>query len=522
MSTVRDKDGPAKYFGMTATEAERDGKGESHSQDGSKHGGKISSKGMELKRQVGLISAIAMIVGTMIGSGIFVSPKGVLRQTESVGMSLIVWMLCGVLSITGALCYAELGTVIPKSGGEYSYLLDTLGPIPAFLFSWISTIVIQPSGVSAVTLTFGAYVSQALFNTDGGDCDTPTITTKLFAAVAILLILFINCASVKWATSVQVVFTAAKVLALVIIIIVGVVKLCQGEVSNLTPPESFASSTNEPFAYGVAFYQGLWAYGGWNQLNYMTEELVNPYRNLPLAIMISIPLVTLLYLLVNISYFTVMTPAELLSSNAVAVTFANRTLGPMAWIIPFFVCCSTFGAANGSVFCAGRLAFVSAREGHTVKVLSMVHVRRYTPIPALLFQASIALLMIIPGDFDTLVNYLSFTAWTFFGLTMVSLLVLRYKRPDVHRPIKVPIVIPIIVLIASVYLVVTPVIDKPALEYLFAVLFILAGLVLYVPFVYFKLELPFMKHITVFCQMLMKVAPARYFKSPEIEAEKST
>ncbi|XP_033625653.1 b(0,+)-type amino acid transporter 1-like [Asterias rubens] len=513
MSEVRERDGSKKYSPSTNGGTGKKGlqDGDTDSQDG--------SKGLKLKRQVGLISGIAMIVGTMIGSGIFVSPKGVLRQTESVGMSLIVWMLCGVLSIIGALCYAELGTVIPKSGGEYAYLLDTLGPIPAFLFSWISTIVLKPSSVSAITLTFGAYASQALFNTDGGDCDPPTITPKLFAAVAIVLILFINCASVKWATSVQVVFTAAKLTALVIIIIVGVIKLFQGEVANLTPPESFATSSLQPFAYGVAFYQGLWAYDGWNQLNYMTEELVNPYRNLPLAIIIGIPLVTVLYLMVNISYFTVMTPAELLSSNAVAVTFASRTLGPMAWIIPFFVCCSTFGAANGSVFASGRLAFVTAREGHTVDVLSMVHVKRYTPVPALIFQAVIALIMIIPGDFDTLVNYFSFTAWLFYGATVGALLILRYKRPDVHRPIKVPIFIPIIVLIASVYLVIAPIIDEPALEYLFALLFILAGLVFYVPFVHYKLELPFMKHITVFFQLLLEVAPSSHdYKTEEIEA----
>ncbi|XP_033625641.1 b(0,+)-type amino acid transporter 1-like isoform X1 [Asterias rubens] len=474
-------------------------------------------KGVKLKRQVGLISGIALIVGTMIGSGIFVSPKGVLTQTESVGMSLIVWLLCGLLSVMGALCYAELGTMVPKSGAEYAYLMAAVGPIPAYLFAWTSTIVIKPSSLSIIALSFGAYVSEPFFDSD---CGPPVAAVKLFAILAILLIVFINCASVKWATAVQNFFTAAKLIALVIIIIVGFIKLFQGNIQYLTPSTAFAGSSGNVFAYGIAFYQGLWAYDGWNQLNYITEELINPYRNLPLAIIIGIPLVTGLYILVNIAYFTVMSPEELLQSGAVAVTLAQRSLGPtMAWIIPFFVCCSTFGAINGSTFTAGRLTFVAAREGHMVEILSMVHVKRYTPFPALVFQSLIAILMLLPGDFESLVNYFSFAAWMFYGGTVLALLVLRYRHPDWHRPIKVPILIPIIVLIASVYLVIAPIIDEPALEYLFAFLFILAGLLFYVPFVHYKYEPPFMKHITVFLQLLLEVAPTSYFEPGDEEPE---
>ncbi|XP_038067086.1 b(0,+)-type amino acid transporter 1-like isoform X6 [Patiria miniata] len=470
-------------------------------------------KGVKLKRQVGLISGIALIVGTMIGSGIFVSPKGVLTQTDSVGMSLVVWLLCGVLATMGALCYAELGTVIPKSGAEYAYLFY-LGPIPAYLFAWTSTIVIKPSSLSIIALSFGAYVAEPFFSSE---CGPPPMAIKMFAALAILLIVFINCASVKWATAVQNFFTAAKLLALVIIIIVGFVKLIQGDVRYLTPSTSFQGSSTNVFAYGIAFYQGLWAYDGWNQLNYITEELVKPHRNLPLAIIIGIPLVTVLYLLVNIAYFTAMSPDELLQSGAVAVTFANRTLGVMAWLMPVAVAFSTFGAANGTCFTAGRLTFVAAREGHMVEILSMVHVKRYTPFPALVFQSFIAILMLLPGDFESLVNYFSFAAWLFYGGTVAALLVLRYKHPEWHRPIKVPILIPIIVLIASVYLVIAPIIDEPALEYLFAFLFILAGLIFYVPFVHYKYVPPFMKHITVFFQLLLEVAPTSYFEPEEDE-----
>ncbi|XP_072169482.1 b(0,+)-type amino acid transporter 1-like [Diadema setosum] len=471
---------------------------------------------VNMKRQVSLVSGIALIVGTMIGSGIFVSPKGVLRQTESVGMSLIIWMLCGVLSTIGALCYAELGTLIPKSGGEYSYLLDTFGSPFAFLFAWVSTLLVRPSSVAIISLSFAEYVVVPFFD---GECGPPQATIKLVGAVCVILIVFINCASVKWATNVQNVFTAAKLLALAIIIVVGFIELGKGNTQYLDPSVSFQGSATNVAAYGIAFYQGLWAYDGWNQLNYVTEELVNPYRNLPLAIIIGIPMVTILYLMVNISYFTVMSPEELLQSGAVAVTFSERTLGVMAWIMPAAVASSTFGAANGTLFTAGRLTYVAAREGHMIEVLSMIHVKRLTPFPAMIFTSILAIAMLIPSDFDTLVNYFSFAAWMFYGMTVSALLFLRYKHPEWKRPIKVPLILPIIVLIASIYLIIAPIIEEPALEFLYAFLFILSGLIFYIPFVYYKKELSFMKHITVFFQMLFEVAPTRYIAPEEDENE---
>ncbi|XP_071824243.1 b(0,+)-type amino acid transporter 1-like isoform X2 [Apostichopus japonicus] len=470
---------------------------------------------VNLKRQVGLLSGIALIVGTMIGSGIFVSPVGVLRQTESVGMSLVIWLACGILSTFGALCYAELGTIILKSGAEYVYLYEAFGGIPAYIFAWSSTLVFKPPQISIIAITFGAYMAESLIP---AGCGTTVVVAKLFAVLAILLITYINCKSVKWATSVQNIFTVAKLLALAIIFVVGVIRIFNGYTEYISPSTIFQGSSTKVFSYGIAFYQGLWAYDGWNQLNYITEELVNPYRNLPLAILIGIPMVTLIYILVNIAYFTVLTPTEMLSASAVAVTFANRTLGPMAWIIPFFVCCSTFGAANGTLFTASRLCYVAGREGQLVEVMSMVHVKRFTPTPALLFTSIVSILMLIPNDFDTLVNYFSFAAWLFYGLTTAAVLVLRYQHPEWTRPIKVPLVIPIIVVIASVYLVIAPIIDDPQVEFLYAAMFILAGLIFYFPFIHYGYRPRIMKHFTTLIQVLLEVAPSFYL-SPEEEQE---
>nr|XP_045010757.1 B(0,+)-type amino acid transporter 1 isoform X2 [Jaculus jaculus] len=252
-----------------------------------------------------------------------------------------------------------------------------------------------------------------------------------------------------------------------------------------------------------------------NQLNYITEELRNPYRNLPLAIIIGIPLVTVCYILMNVSYFTVMTPTELLQSQAVAVTFGDRVLYPASWVVPLFVAFSTIGAANGTCFTTGRLIYVAGREGHMLKVLSYISVKRLTPAPALIFYGIIATIYIIPGDINSLVNYFSFAAWLFYGMTFLGLLVMRFTRKDLERPIMVPIVIPILVTVTSVFLVLAPIISEPAWEYLYCVLFILSGLIFYFLFVYYKFgwAQKISKPVTMHLQMLMEVVPPE--KDPE-------
>ncbi|XP_027056741.1 b(0,+)-type amino acid transporter 1-like [Pocillopora damicornis] len=437
-----------------------------------------------LQRKLGLTSGISLIVGTMIGSGIFASPRYVMENSGSVGLTLIVWSLCGVLAMFGALCYSELGTMIPLSGAEYVYLLEGFGPLAAFLYSWTSVIVLKPSQVAIICLAFGAYVIEPIFPGCGDREDLQPVV-KLLAALAIGIIMFVNIASVKWASRMQVIFTVCKMVAIVMLIITGLVRLGQGFTESFD--NSFHKTTSNIGLVGFAFYNGLWAYDGWNNLNYVTEELKNPYRDLPLSILIGIPLVTVCYVLVNIAYLTVLTPMEIMNSSAVAVTLADRLYGVMAWVIPIFVAASTFGAANGSAFSSGRLVFAAAREGHLPKFLAMIHTKRHTPLPAMLFTSTIAWIMLLPdsSSFETLINYFSFAAWVFYGFTVSALLWLRYKKPDMKRPYRVPIVIPILVLLASIYLIVAPFYEAP-LESFFCLLFILTGIPFYLVFVYFK------------------------------------
>ncbi|XP_001603387.1 Y+L amino acid transporter 2 [Nasonia vitripennis] len=436
-----------------------------------------SDSGVQLKKQIGLIDGVAIIVGIIVGAGIFVSPKGVLKSSGSVGQALIVWIFSGFLSLVGALCYAELGTMIPKSGGDYAYISDAFGPLPAFLYLWVALFILVPTGNAITAITFAQYILQPLWT----GCEPPYEAIRLLAAVVTCFLTAINCYNVKWATRVQDAFTGTKIFALVIIVLAGLYWLCLGNTENLQHP--MAGSNSEPGYVALAVYSGLFSYSGWNYLNFVTEELQEPYRNLPRAICISMPLITVVYVLANVAYFVVLTRDEILASNAVAVTFGDKLLGPMSWIIPFFVACSTFGALNGAIFASSRLFFVGARNGHLPTALSLINVQNLTPMPSLIFLCIITLVLLFIKDVYTLINYVSFVEALFTTMSITGLLWLRYKRPDLHRPIKVPLALPIIFFIICAFLVTLPCYVTPW-EVGVGIAFVLCGIPVYWVFIY--------------------------------------
>uniref|UniRef100_A0A8C3TLL7 b(0,+)-type amino acid transporter 1 n=1 Tax=Catharus ustulatus TaxID=91951 RepID=A0A8C3TLL7_CATUS len=435
---------------------------------------------LRLKREVGLISGVSLITGTMIGSGIFMSPEWVLHHMGNPASSLLIWAACGLLAMFGALSYAELGTIIKESGGEYIYILRIFGSFPAFIFAYTSVILVRPAGLAAVSLSFAEYAIAPFYP----GCSSPQVAIKCTAAACILILTIINCLNVRLATSVMNIFTAAKLLALFVIVVGGLVLLAQGQTQSFQ--NGFQGTTAGVGTVGVAFYQGLWSYDGWNNLNYVTEELKKPEVTLPRALMIAIPLVTCLYLLVNVSYLAAMTPSELLSSGAVAVTWGDKVLGSWAWLISLSVALSTFGSSNGTFFSGGRVCYIAAREGHMVNILSMAHVRCLTPSPALLFTSAMSLIMIASG------NFTSINSMTPYADVLLS---------------QVPIIIPIIVLMAAVYLVLAPIIDQPQMEILYIGLFVFSGIVLYFPLVRFKYHPRFLQTVTSHLQLLLEVAP---------------
>ncbi|XP_065285584.1 Y+L amino acid transporter 2 isoform X2 [Dermacentor albipictus] len=452
-----------------------------------------------LKKELGLMNGVGMIVGVIIGAGIFVSPTGVLRFAGSPGMALVVWAACGLISMVGAMCYAELGTMIPKSGGDYAYIFSAFGPLPAFLFLWVALLIIQPTSNAIAGITFANYILEPIY----AGCPPPDNAVRLVAAVVICLLTFINCYNVKWATFVQDSLMFAKVIALVIIIIAGFVHLGQGNVGNLR--NMFEGTTTDPGLICLSFYSGLFSYAGWNYLNFVTEELKNPFRNLPFAIYISLPMVTIIYLLANVSYFVVLTADEVQSANAVAVTFGEKVLGVMSWIMPVSVALSTFGGLNGGIFASSRLFFVGARQGHLPTCLAMINVSHFTPAPSLVFLCLLSLLYLTNTDVFVLITYTAFSEAMFIMLSVGGLLWLRIKQPNTKRPIKVNIILPVLFFLISLFLVVLPFFSQP-LETSIGAGIMLSGIPVYFLTIYWKDKpLAYRRTIRVVTEYVQKI-----------------
>ncbi|KRZ68332.1 Y+L amino acid transporter 1, partial [Trichinella papuae] len=413
-------------------------------------GGKI-----KLQRSVSLLNGITIIIGCIIGSGIFVSPKGVHEHSGSVGLSMIIWIFGGLFAALGAYCYAELGTLIRKSGGDYAYITEAFGPFVGFIRLWIEAIVIRPCSATITALTFAKYALVPLF----GDCQQ-VYTEPMLACCLLLIITLINCYSVRWATFIQDILTYAKIIALVLIIMTGLVMAfltSSGSFDNI-----FDGTSNDAGEISLALYSGLFAYNGWNYLNFIVEELKNPKRNLPLAIAISCSLVTVIYCLTNLAFYAVISPREFLEADATAMTFANKVYGSFAWIMPIFVAFATVGSCNGVILTASRLFFVGGREGQMPQALTLISLKYMTPVPAVILTGLLScVFLLLSSNIYSLINYIQIVNWLAISLAMLSLFQLRRKLPDAPRTIKVNLIFPFVFLVGCLFLVVVPVIAAP-------------------------------------------------------------
>ncbi|EYB88955.1 hypothetical protein Y032_0239g3329 [Ancylostoma ceylanicum] len=437
-----------------------------------------SSTAVKLQQRISLFNGCTIIVGVIVGSGIFVSPKGVLREAGSVGLSLVVWLLSGIFSMLGALCYAELGTSIPKSGGDYAYIYEAFGPLPAFLFLWMALVIINPTSNAIIALTFANYSLKPFFPS----CEVPEAAVTLLAACTIALLTFINCYNVRLATRFNDTFTIAKVAALVCIIITGLIWLAMGHTEYFRMPDLLDGSQTEPSTLTLAFYSGVFSYTGFSYLNFVTEELKDPYRNLPRAIYISLPAVTLIYMFVNMAYFAVLSIDEILESDAVAVTFAKKVMGPFAPLVPLFVACSCIGSLNGILFTSSRMFFAGAREGQLPEMLSMISIKYLTPLPSLLFLGAASIAMLFVADVFVLINYCAFSESLVVAVSVAGLIRLRWSQPKMKAPIKVNIMIPLTFLFLCCLFLVLPFLSQPV-ELMVGVAIILSGVPVYFLFV---------------------------------------
>jgi len=478
----------------------RDGKEYSPDSDDGKV--ELDSGGVKMKAELTLLNGCTVIVGCIIGSGIFVSPTGVLKSTGSVNMSLLVWAASGLFSMIGAYCYAELGCMIKKSGADYAYIHFSFGPFLAFIRLWIECVILRPCIGAIQALTFALYILKPFFP----ECEPPQDSIRVLAAACICLLCFINCYSVKWASLVQDYFTYAKLFALVLICLTGFVQLGQGKTEFFT----WDGTEKDPTVIALSFYSGLFSYTGWNYLNFIIEEMKNPVRDLPRAIAISCIICLVIYVLTIVSFHTTLSVSEVLGSEAVAITFSSRLYGKLAWIMSIFVACSTFGGVNGTLLTASRLFMAGAREGQMPRILTMIHVEKATPVPSIITLTSMCLLYLTSSDIIMLMNYVGFATWLSIGASVLCLPYLRWKCPHMPRPIKVNLFFPIIYLIMTLVITLLPMIAKPV-ETGIGLAMIMTSVPVYVVFLYWKSKPKWVHRMTTdstnWLQRLLVVLP---------------
>ncbi|XP_078503380.1 cystine/glutamate transporter-like [Lissotriton helveticus] len=265
------------------------------------------------------------------------------------------------------------------------------------------------------------------------------------------LVIALNCWSVSWAANLQTALMFLKLVTITLIIVPGMVALFLGHTENFQ--DLFDSSSLALEKLPLAFYSAMFAYGGWFFPSYVTEEIVNPERNIPIAVIVSVSIVTVAYVLTNVSYYTILSVEEVLASKAVAMSFADIALKRFSPAIPVLVALSCFGSLNGGIFASARIFFVASREGQWPHLFSMIHIERHTPLPALILMLPLILLMVLIGDLYGLLNFFSCSSWLFIALATLGLVIHRFKYPDLPRPFKVPIFIPVVFTVMSLFIV---------------------------------------------------------------------
>ena len=456
------------------------------------------------KPQISLLGGTTFAMGCMIGSGIFISPTGALESAGSVGMSLVIWVVGGVVSAALGLAYGELGTLLPRSGGDYTYINKGLGSAPAFLGAWILTIVCYTGSFPILSLVFADYLLTPIY----GSCIAPDSLRKLVACIMIITLAITNVISVKFATNTQIIFTFAKIIALIIVSVGGIVYIAKGDVENIET--GFEGTTTKVPDYTDALYKCMFAYGGFNRVNEIAEELVNAKRNIPRAVLFSIIFVTVIYTTTNFSYCTLLAKEDIVSSSAVAYDWALKAIKPAAIIIPISVMCSTYGALNGVGFSNGRIMFAAARNGHYPEVMSFLHVRTSIPVMSVIVTHGIGIILLIPGDIGPLINFTSFCQFWVIGLTIISLLRMRftmYRQKETTHSFRTPIPILIFDLFVVIFMTVSPFVSSPKVEFLYGLGFVVLGSIIYIPLVYMERQIPGFDKVTTFLQLTLQTAP---------------
>lgn len=461
-----------------------------------------------LKREVGLWSAVALVIGSIIGSGIFVTPSSVFRNSGSIGVDLAVWLVCGVLTIIGGLCYAELATLLPASGGDYAYLtaaskfMGRYGDVLPFLQMWCNSIVLDPMSGALQGLTFASYALSVVYTT----CPAPYEVTVLVALTFTSLATAVNCFSVKASARVQDILSTIKCLVLVAIIITGAAFAFS---SSHFQDEAIFRKPESARDLVVAFYGALYSYGGWKQVCQIAEEVSEPNKNILRATLIGILSVTAIYMLTNVAYFIVLDAKTFAHSEAIAVSFANATWGSLsANFIPVAVSISTFGTLCAGFFSNARVILAAARQGHLPPIFSCITVETSTPLSGVMLRGILALAFTFIGSISYLIEAAVFLEIVWDIAVTICLFTLRYTMKDAKRPFTVPLPLAVVKFALSVALVVIPLLRPVNYIQYFAILALfLAGAAYYIIFMVFLTSVPGSRQVTMIIQKLLVSAP---------------
>lgn len=452
-------------------------------------------KSPELIRGLGPWAAAAIVVGTMVGTGIFIKPASMAQAAGSVGLVTLAWVIGGVLSLLGALAVAELGAAIPEAGGTYAYMNRAYGPVWGFVFGWTYSIIGAPTSVATIAaglLQFASFlfpvVGTPLYVFHFHSLFTHAPSTFTFtwaqplAVVAIALITFINYFGVRLGGGVQVVLTIIKIAGVVAIIFIGFL-FSKGTIANFHSASSGPSIGHFGVVAGLmtAVASALWAYDGWINLTFVGSEIKNPERNIPLSLITGVFVVSAIFIAMSTACFYVLPFSQAAASPHIASDAVARATGASSatWLTIIMMICA-LGTLNSSILTNARVDYALARDGLFFRVVRGVHPRFRTPANALIFQGILASVLALTGTFDDLSYLYVFLVWIFYAAQTAGLIVLRYKEPNLPRPYKTwgyP-VLPVIFILGALALTVNSLMERPGRSVM-GIVVMLIGLIFY-------------------------------------------
>jgi APA family basic amino acid/polyamine antiporter len=410
----------------------------------------------EFKRSLTRFDMTMIAIGGSIGSGIFLTPATIARDVGSPWLMVAVWVMGGLITLAGALTFSEAAALLPQAGGQYVFLTRAYGGLVGFLFGWAYFLVVNAGGLGALSVAFATYL--------GFFVPLGPMEAKVVAIVGLLLLTSVNVLGVKAGAMFSNVFTVLKLVGIAGLVAVG---LSMGSPHTTDFSLSLAGMpTNVWGALALGMVGVLWSYGGWQHATYASAEIKNPQRTLPLAMTTAAVAVTALYLLANLAYMFLLTPAQMAASPRVAADAVGTVLGSIGGsLISLAIVISTFGVVGIYTLTAPRIYYAMAADGVFFKKVAEIHPRFHTPAFSIVFQSLWAVVLILFwGTFENLISYVVFTDWIFFALAGASVIVLRRTMPDAPRPYRVPGYpwVPLFFVATSAWFVVMTLVAKPA------------------------------------------------------------